>query len=116
MAVRCIHMSKVLRCAGGRVRVNCVGVVDVLEFEARRSLPELQREDMVQLGRLILSLCTISMVDQHTDNNPLGRCILHIQQHFSPDLHALALTLISKVSRERSRERSELVTISARGY
>tara|TARA_B110000305_G_C19222343_1_gene531185 strand:- start:247 stop:597 length:351 start_codon:yes stop_codon:yes gene_type:complete len=116
MAVRCIHMSKVLRCAGGRVRVNCVGVVDVLEFEARRSLPELQREDMVQLGRLILSLCTRSMVDQHTDNNTLGRCILHIQQHFSPDLHALALTLISKVSRERSRERSELVTISARGY
>jgi len=96
MAVRVLDMSKILRCAGGRVRVSSCGVVDALEFESRRSISDLQREDMIHLGRVILSLCTRSLVNGNTDNQSLGKCILFVSQNYSPDLHALALTLISK--------------------
>ena len=35
MALRCLSAKRVLRTSGGRLRVGCAGVVDVLEFEAR---------------------------------------------------------------------------------
>jgi len=41
-----------------RVRINCIGVVDALEYEARKSLIDLQRKDLRDLGHVILSLAT----------------------------------------------------------
>jgi PAB-dependent poly(A)-specific ribonuclease subunit 3 len=41
-----------------RVRINCLGVVDALEYEARTSLVDLQRNDLRDLGHVILSLAT----------------------------------------------------------
>jgi len=42
----CLQPNHILVTSGGRVRLSAVGVVDALEYEARKSLAELQREDM----------------------------------------------------------------------
>ena len=41
-----------------RLRINCIGVPDVLEFDARKSMEDLRDEDMRVLGCLLLSLTT----------------------------------------------------------
>ena len=41
-----------------RLRINCVGIVDILEFEALKTLEELQRDDMRSLGCILLSMTT----------------------------------------------------------
>lgn len=46
LACRCLQPNHILRTSGGRLRISCVGIVDALEFEARKSLAEIQREDM----------------------------------------------------------------------
>ena len=50
------NVDRVLVTAPRRVRFNDVGVLDVLEFESKKSAADLQREDLVALGRLLLSL------------------------------------------------------------
>lgn len=41
-ACRMIHPNYVLLTTGNRVRLGCMGVMDVLESETRKSLQELQ--------------------------------------------------------------------------
>jgi PAB-dependent poly(A)-specific ribonuclease subunit 3 len=41
-----------------RVRINCVGVMDALEYEARKQLIDLQKKDLKDLGHILLSLAT----------------------------------------------------------
>jgi PAB-dependent poly(A)-specific ribonuclease subunit 3 len=79
-----------------RVRVNCVGIPDALEFEARKPLADLQREDMLALGRIILGLATGSELGpaDSADDKTLGRCEAHMDRHYSPSLRNLAMALV----------------------
>jgi PAB-dependent poly(A)-specific ribonuclease subunit 3 len=77
-----------------RLRLNCLGVLDALEFEARKSPSELQGQDIRDLGRLILSITTGSEVNPTTDQAAFGRCEAFLAQNYSRDLHGLTMTLI----------------------
>lgn len=77
-----------------RLRLNCLGVVDALEFEARKNPADLQEEDMRNFGRLILSISTGSEVHPGTDADVVGRCEAFLAQNYSRDLHGLTMTLI----------------------
>ena len=48
-----------------RLRINCVGIIDVLEFEARKGLDELQNADMRALGCILLSMTTGTEINIH---------------------------------------------------
>jgi len=83
---------------GGRVRirVNCVGIPDALEFEARKPLADLQREDMFALGRLIMSLATgteIQPADAANDQT-VARCEQYIAGQYSRSLLSLVMNLV----------------------
>lgn len=78
-----------------RLRINCVGVVDAVEFEARKAVVELQQQDVRSLGRLILSLATGTTVTARTDMDSLHDCEAFLAQNFSRELHNLAMTLIN---------------------
>ena len=41
-----------------RLRINCLGVVDALEFETRHAVSDLHGDDVRALGRIVLSLAT----------------------------------------------------------
>jgi PAB-dependent poly(A)-specific ribonuclease subunit 3 len=68
----------------------------VLEFEARKQLGELQKEDIVCIGRLVLSLATRSIVDDKTDPQTLSNCVAFVAVNFSPELHALTVALLTE--------------------
>jgi PAB-dependent poly(A)-specific ribonuclease subunit 3 len=58
LAARCIDATKILVTEKHRVRLNACSILDVVQFEARRPVAELQQEDLVAFGRLILHLAT----------------------------------------------------------
>ena len=73
-----------------------MGVVDVLEFEARKQLADLQKEDIRDIGRLILSLSTRSAIDSSTETASLNKALSFVQLHYSNDVKALIVALLSK--------------------
>lgn len=78
-----------------RVQINCLGVVDALEFEARKQVGELQLEDMRDLGRLILSLASGAEITRNSDNDTMRRCDVFVAQNYSREVHNLAFSLIA---------------------
>ena len=96
MACRTLQLNHIL-CHGEsriRLRINCLAVVDALEFESRKQVGDLQMEDMRDLGRLILSLASGSEVTKNSDGNTIHRCDIFVAQNCSAELHSLTLSLL----------------------
>jgi PAB-dependent poly(A)-specific ribonuclease subunit 3 len=96
MACRTLQLNHIL-CHGEsriRLRINCLAVVDALEFESRKHVGDLQTEDMRDLGRLILSLATGAEVTKNSDGNTIRRSDMYVAQNFSAELHILILSLL----------------------
>lgn len=60
LAARLIAPSKVLLTGKNRVRLNACAILDVVQFDSSRPLTELQADDLLQLGRLILCVANNS--------------------------------------------------------
>ncbi|KAK8070453.1 hypothetical protein PG997_010656 [Apiospora hydei] len=58
LAARCIDLSKVILTDKNRIRLSACAIQDVLEHETAKPILELQLEDFVQLGRMILCIGT----------------------------------------------------------
>ena len=56
LAAQTIMLSKVLLTSKNRVRISGCGIMDILQHEQHRPVHELQREDLQDLGRLILGI------------------------------------------------------------
>ncbi|GJC90852.1 PAN2-PAN3 deadenylation complex subunit PAN3 [Colletotrichum liriopes] len=67
LAARCLDMSKVIVTDKNRIRLSACSILDVVHFEARRPVQELQQEDLIQFGKLILSLATNTPPNQLTN-------------------------------------------------
>lgn len=90
-----------------RLRINCVGIVDILEFEARKTLEEMQRDDMRSLGCILLSMTTgseITVNDVYRGNNvqQQGQILIpyfdFVRQNYSRDLFVLVHSLLNPAS------------------
>lgn len=58
LAAQCIDVSKVILTDKNRIRLSACSILDVVQFETRRPLQELQQDDFIQFGRLLLGLAT----------------------------------------------------------
>ncbi|PFH56731.1 hypothetical protein XA68_16094 [Ophiocordyceps unilateralis] len=58
LAARCVDASKIILTDKNRVRLNACSVLDVVQFEMRRPVRELQQDDLLQFGRTMLCLAT----------------------------------------------------------
>lgn len=58
LAAQTVVGSKVIITSKNRLRLNGCGIGDILQYEARKPLIELQRGDLQDLGRLILTIAT----------------------------------------------------------
>ncbi len=72
LAARLITPSKILLTAKNRIRLNACSIMDIVQFDNARPVAELQADDFVQLGRLILCIA---------NNNPTA----HLQMQKSMD-------------------------------
>lgn len=57
-AARLIDASKILVTSKNRIRLNVCGLLDIVQSDSPKTLPELQNDDLVNLGLLILTLGT----------------------------------------------------------
>jgi PAB-dependent poly(A)-specific ribonuclease subunit 3 len=96
LACRTLQLNHILCHGSGRLRlrINCLGIVDALEFEARKPTLDLQVEDMRDFGRVILSLSTGTEVTRASDDNTYRRCDLFVAQTCSPEMHNLIVQLL----------------------
>jgi PAB-dependent poly(A)-specific ribonuclease subunit 3 len=70
LAARCIEPSKIIVSEQNRIRLAACSILDVVQFEANtRPVQELQQEDLVKFGRVILSLAT-GAPPAHLNNIP----------------------------------------------
>lgn len=91
MAIRSVSAAHILLTSGARFRIANVGVVDVLEFESRKSLADLQREDFYRLGCVVLSVAARTTVGPKDVDSGMSL----LQQHYSPDLCQVVGTLLA---------------------
>ncbi|KAI1552085.1 PABP-dependent poly A nuclease 3 [Pyrenophora tritici-repentis] len=72
LAARLITPSKILLTSKNRIRLNACSIMDIVQFDNARPVSELQADDFIQLGRLILCIA---------NNNPTA----HLQMQKSID-------------------------------
>jgi PAB-dependent poly(A)-specific ribonuclease subunit 3 len=90
-AIRHISPTHILLTSGTMARFNSVGVTDVLEFESRKPMTELQYDDIVKLGFVVLSLATKAVVTQKTADMALK----HLHQTYSAELYRVVAAMVS---------------------
>lgn len=64
LAARCLDLTKILVTEQNRLRLDACSILDVVQFEAQRPVAELQQEDLVNFGRLMLCLATNTLPNQ----------------------------------------------------
>ena len=89
-----------------RLRINCIGIVDILEFESRKGLEELQVMDMRSLGCILLSMTTGTEINssdlynnggqhQHQQQEQiLYEYMKFVQQNYSRELYMIVQSLL----------------------
>ena len=87
-----------------RLRINCIGIIDILEFEARKGLDELQSADLRALGCILLSMMTgmeINVNDIYRNNSGhqqariLIEYLQFVQQNYSREIYVLVQSLLN---------------------
>lgn len=72
LAARCIEPSKIILSDTNRIRLAACSILDVVQFENNtKSVQDLQQEDLVKFGRLIISLATCTP-PAHLNNIPVA--------------------------------------------
>jgi PAB-dependent poly(A)-specific ribonuclease subunit 3 len=95
LAARCIEPSKVLRTGKNRVRLNGCSVFDVIAYDPRASASTLaaqQGEDLLNLGKLLVSLACNSMAAVQN----LPKSLEQVTRSYSAELKNLILWLLGK--------------------
>uniref|UniRef100_A0A3Q3KI33 PAN2-PAN3 deadenylation complex subunit PAN3 n=1 Tax=Mastacembelus armatus TaxID=205130 RepID=A0A3Q3KI33_9TELE len=105
LACRVMDPSKILITGKTRLRLNCVGVFDVLTFDNSQTnhlalMPQYQQADLVSLGKVVLALACNSLAGIQREN--LQKAMELVSINYSSDLKNLILYLLTDQSRLRS--------------
>ncbi|KAJ3611477.1 hypothetical protein NHX12_021492 [Muraenolepis orangiensis] len=105
LACRVMDPSKILITGKTRLRVNCVGVFDVLTFDSSQTnhlalMPQYQQADLISLGKVVLALACNSLAGIQREN--LQKAMELVSINYSSDLKNLILYLLTEQSRMRS--------------
>lgn len=90
------HILSVMDPTASKLKVvlSAPGVVDALEFGARKHLTDLHRQDIQDLGRVLLSIATAVEITIDADRDTLTSCDSFLAQNYSRELHNLIMTII----------------------
>jgi len=87
-----IHPSKILLTSKNRVRINCLGINDIVNFDPGKNLVLYQQEDLLSLGKLFLVLACKSM---NAVQN-MVKSVEYLGTRYSPEFKTLIVFLLSK--------------------
>lgn len=92
LAARCLDVSKILLTDKNRIRLSGCAVLDVVQFDARRPVADLQQEDFLQFGRTLLCLAT-NTLPAHLTNLQLS--VEQMSRVYSIELRDTILWLLT---------------------
>ncbi|KAL7066026.1 putative PAB-dependent poly(A)-specific ribonuclease subunit 3 [Cryptosporidium serpentis] len=95
LAARVIDPTKLLISYRGRLRLNCVGILDFTRIDHTKIVTDYQKQDLVALGYIILALCCGSLTIINDLNHAVEQIFLK-SSSYSNDLKKLVLILLSK--------------------
>lgn len=110
LAVRCLEASKIIVTDKNRVRLSACAILDVVQFEANRPIHELQQEDFILFGRLMLSIASNT---QHI-NIAAKINIDNLLRAYTPDFRNAIMWLLSPAHPSAKNINEFLGTISSK--
>ncbi|KAK6172940.1 hypothetical protein SNE40_016494 [Patella caerulea] len=105
LACRSLDPTKILIYGKSRLRINCLGIADVLNFDSNQGNPmavmqHYQQKDLYALGNIVLALACNSVMSLQREN--LQNALDLVSRNYSPDLKNLILYLLTNQNRPRS--------------
>ncbi|ORY52958.1 hypothetical protein BCR33DRAFT_693378 [Rhizoclosmatium globosum] len=98
LAARILEPSKLLVTGKNRVRLNCCGIFDMINYDGGKNVIQFQQDDLVNFGRLIVALACGSLAAVHN----LPKSLEYISRQYTPDVKNVILLLLSKRSNYKS--------------
>lgn len=108
LAARLIDLSKVIVTSKGRLRLNGCAILDVVQYDMQVSTTDLQQEDMVQFGRLMLALASNNIAAAHQPSKSMD----YVSRSYSTELKDAIFWLLS-ASQSSSSSSSSISSSSA---
>ncbi|KAH6667548.1 PAB-dependent poly(A)-specific ribonuclease subunit PAN3 [Halenospora varia] len=108
LAVRCMDPSKVILTDKGRIRLNACSVLDVVQFDAERPLAELQQEDFIHFGKLILSVA-VNNLSVTTSHNLMG-FVEQLNRNYTPEFRDTVVWLLTPAQAPATKNVTELLS------
>lgn len=105
LAARIIDPTKILLTSKNRIRLNACAILDVVQFDTPRTILDLQREDLLQFGRLILGIGTNNPLILH--NIPKG--MEQFARSYSPALKESVFWLLDVASPQQQNKSIDLL-------
>ncbi|OQD78146.1 hypothetical protein PENDEC_c001G04119 [Penicillium decumbens] len=99
LAARVLEPSKVLLTGRNRIRLNACAILDVVQFDSQRTVAELQRQDLVNFGQMIVALGANSPTVMH---NPT-KAMEHFTRAYSPQLKNSVFWLLNGLQKDADR-------------
>ncbi len=96
LAARVLDTTKILVTGKNRVRLNGCGVLDVIQYESQTPVAQLQRQDLVNFGLVILSLGANLM--EAAQN--FARAMDQFKRFYKPDLQNAVVWLYSAMQNQ----------------
>jgi PAB-dependent poly(A)-specific ribonuclease subunit 3 len=96
LAARVISLSKILLTGKNRIRLNGCAILDVVQFESQVSVVQLQRQDLVNLGLLILSLGA----NTPDASQNFAKAMDQFKRHYSKELQVAVVWLYSAMQNQ----------------
>jgi PAB-dependent poly(A)-specific ribonuclease subunit 3 len=94
LACRILEPTKILVTGRNRIRINCVGIFDLLNFDGGVTTPHFQQDDLISLGHLIICLACNSL----SSLLDISSSLEFISRTFGHELGTVVLYLLSKPS------------------
>jgi PAB-dependent poly(A)-specific ribonuclease subunit 3 len=99
LAAKIIEPSKILLTSRNRIRLNACAVMDVVQHDTQRSVAELQHQDLISFGQLILTLGANS---PNVMYNPT-KAAEHFARAYTPQLHNSVFWLLNAMQKDQER-------------
>ncbi|EEH34336.2 PAB-dependent poly(A)-specific ribonuclease subunit PAN3 [Paracoccidioides lutzii Pb01] len=106
LAARVIDASKVLLTGKNRIRLNACAILDVVQHDSQRSTADLQHQDLVNFGQLIVTLGANSPSVIH---NPT-KAMEHFARAYTPQLKNSVFWLLGALQKDQERNIDIFVT------
>ncbi|ODH53293.1 PAB-dependent poly(A)-specific ribonuclease subunit pan3 [Paracoccidioides brasiliensis] len=106
LAARVIDASKVLLTGKNRIRLNACAILDVVQHDSQRSVADLQHQDLVNFGQLIVTLGANSPSVIH---NPT-KVMEHFARAYTPQLKNSVFWLLGALQKDQERNIDIFVT------